>query len=145
MKPLLLYRHGAVALIIACAVALVGGCAEINVEPKPPVISDISDSHVKIQSNWHSQEEIEEVARRGCALYQRVPVYMSTQCGAFKTHPTPRECTMRLSVGAPGAVAVMNNYWQKECQRKLDYQRLNPTCVRNDHLYACTTKPSSVE
>ena len=126
-------------LILLAIVLAVGGCAELEemMKPPPPVISEISESHLRIQSNQNSWAEIEQVARRGCATYQRVPVYISTQCGAFMTHATPRECAGGLGVGAPGAVAALNHYLRLECQRKLDHQRRNPTCIRDDHLFAC--------
>ena len=127
--------------LIALAIA-VGGCAEPEemeiTKPPAPVISEISESHVKIQSSGSSWAEIEQVARHGCALYQRLPVYISTQCGAFGTHPTPPACAGApvLPAGVPG-VASLNYIYRLACQQQLNNQRMNPICVRDDHLFAC--------
>ena len=63
-------------LILILAVFLAVGCAKM--QAPPPVISDISESHVKVVG--FNAQQVEQEARRGCALYDRYPEPLSYLC-----------------------------------------------------------------
>lgn len=60
--------------LAALAVVALSGCA------MQPVISDISDSSLKVQGNAQTPKEaVDAKAAEGCALYGKAPTYVSTQ------------------------------------------------------------------
>ena len=64
----LLALCGLAAVVVAC-------------QPVPAVISDISEDKVVVQKRMMTQpRDVIEKARHACALYDRVPVPMSTKC-----------------------------------------------------------------
>lgn len=61
--------------LVALAALMTAACAA------PAVISDISDSSLKLQANNYTPPaEILAEADRGCALYNKEPVRISERC-----------------------------------------------------------------
>ena len=81
-------------LLTIGALLLLGACAA-------PAISDISTDKVKIESDLDDLQGATAQANHGCALYKRVPVFLSKRIA--RTGPYTQKYEYLFACMAPGA------------------------------------------
>ena len=76
--------------LMLMVVLTAAGCAEMTI-PNPPVISDISDSMVRVRNTkenmfrqWASPNQIWNEAQRGCVRYGKSAQFVSSLCVSSK-------------------------------------------------------------
>ena len=86
LKPWEKIMRKTILTLALAAVLTASGCAEMTI-PNPPVISDISDSMVRVRNTketifreWAPPNDIWSEAQRGCVRYGKSAQFVSSWC-----------------------------------------------------------------
>jgi len=116
-----------IRLLAVLSVAVLSGCS-LEMEYPLPVISDISDSAVKLQVNANlvDEESLHTVARQGCGYFGKQPRALSYKCVESRDTIVCR-CSKK---------EIMSFYpIQYACTEETCSQ--DSSCVTREYLFAC--------
>jgi len=116
-----------IRLLAVLSVAVLSGCS-LEMEFPLPVISDISDSAVKLQVNANlvDEESLHAVARQGCGYFGKQPKALSYKCVESRNTTTCRCTKKEIMSYRPIQYACT----EETCSQ-------NSSCVTREYLFAC--------
>lgn len=116
-----------IRFLVVLSIAVLSGCS-LEMEYPLPVISDISDSAVKLQVNANlvDEESLHTVARQGCGYFGKQPKALGYKCVESRNSTTCR-CTQKEIMSYRPI--------QYACTEETCSQ--NSSCVTREYLFAC--------
>jgi len=113
---------------VVLSTAVLWGCS-FEMEYPLPVVSDISDSAVKLRVNANlvDEESLDAVARKSCGYFDKQPEALGYKCVESRNTTTCR-CTQK----------EIMSYWpalQYACTEETCSQ--DSSCITREYLFAC--------